>query len=352
MGFFTGASDALQELLVEQEKKKRQDMLDAILMEDRKSLREDRKTNREIQRDNAASLKAQREEAAAAAKQAAADKFENSTAMGTELDDAGAGILEAAGRGSHIKRTPVSGSLRVTNGLGPSTADNPLGLDTSKAPAATIVEGKRLFGGTAKQQEDARQRESRAAYIASLPVGSRPRQVLEAQDATGDNSISASVFDDPDEKRRQSLEDREHLLRVAASLRPPREPRARFDVKLGKNASGQDVIIRTNVDGGAIEVIPVPDGVTINKPAQPKTPAELEAEARARARGTATGKTDVKPASGGILSSLAGIFGSGPQRTGATPPAGSTGAPNIGDTKTFPNGKVGVWDGSGQWLQK
>lgn len=62
----------------------------------------------------------------------------------------------------------------------------------------------------------------------------------------------------------------------------------------------------------------------------------------------------------GRLSSLGGLVGLSPRQIPdyvpmptaapmATPTAATTGTPTVGMRKTFPNGKVGMWDGKG-WL--
>jgi hypothetical protein len=357
MGFFTGASDALQDVLIEQERFRRQKMLDDIAAEERRDRREDRKTAREIQKENAASLKAQREQQADATRQGAADKFENSTAMGTELDDSGATILESAGRGSHIKRTPTTASLRVTAGLGAPTADNPLGLDTSGAPAAKIVEGKRIFAGTAKQQDDARQRQSRADYIKGLPQGSRARQVLEAQDATGDNSISASVFDPPKPATRiyrtvpgvglVTIDDDGNPKVLVASRETPQKPGAP-QVFYDKD-SGEPHAVQFMPDGTSREV-PLPAGLGGKRqpPAPGKTPDQIAAEAEARARGTAKGKASGGGGGSNPIAKIGAMWeamhGGAPTATPA-PAAGAKG-PAIGERRIV-NGVPATWDGHG-----
>jgi hypothetical protein len=306
MGFFTGASDALQEALIQQEEQRRREMLDAIAADDRRSRDEDRKTNREIQRENMESQKAARTQAEALQKQKIADAFEESTAMDTELDEAGAGILEGAGRGAHIKRTAPSVSARVTDGLGAPTADNPLGLDTSTAPAVKMVEGKRLFGGTAKQQAEAKQRESRSAYIKGLPAGPQ-RSHLEAQDATGDTSLPATLYDAPKEPTKPSSvleyeyaksqgykgtfaqyqnEDANRRERAAARPSAP---------QIFYGDDGKPRAIQFMPDGTSREV-PLPAGMSGKiQPKPVKTAAEIEKERFAGAKGAAEGKAAASP---------------------------------------------------------
>ncbi len=349
MGFFTGANDALQELMIEQETRQRQKMLDAIEAEDRRSRMEDRKSNRAIQEENAKSLRASREQAADLSKQNIADKFEESTAMGTELDDAGAGILSAAGRGSKIKRTPVEGSLRVTAGLGAPTAENPLGLDTSTAPAAKIVDGKRLFAGTAKQQEEGKKRETRASYINSLPAGPE-RSYYEAQDAVGDTTPGAYVPPRTQAKPPSVLEyeyaksqgytgtyqqyQNEDANRRARAAKAPSAPQVFY------GEDGKPHAIQFMPDGTSREV-PLPAGMSGKiQPKKVKTPAEIEAERRAAARGTATGKADVAGSGGTISAVLGGIFGGGPQRTGAAAPAAAGAPPAIEEWVRDATGKM------------
>jgi len=132
-------------------------------------------------------------------------------------------------------------------------------------------------------------------------------------------------------------------LMVPARDRAPQRPGA---PQIFYGEGGKPTAIQFMPDGTAHE-IPLPAGLSgkiqPKTPPKVKTPAEIEAESAARARGTAAGKADAA-GGGGILSALGGVFG------GAKPvPAGA--APKVGDTKTFPNGKVGVFDGSG-WVQQ
>jgi hypothetical protein len=347
MGFFTGAAEGLQDALVEQEMRRRQAMLDAINAESRKSQEEDRRSNREIQRENMLSAKAQREQSEADAKQGAADKFENSTAMGTELDDAGAALLEGAGRGSHIKPATIAAS--------PITA----GADGS-VKILPVVGGKRIFAGTAKQQDEDTQRKARAAYIQSLPPGDE-RKFYEAQDAVGDRTPSAYV--PPHVTKPQSQLEYEYAKSqgYTGSYQQYQNEDANRKAPHDKPVPPQIVYrdgVATSVQytpgAGWVEV-PLPAGVTGKTAPKPaaKTPEQIETERRAAAKGTAEGKAAAAGANGGGFSTLNMI---GSMWAAAHPgkpaqPNTGTAAPKVGDTKKFPNGSTGMWDGTG-WVKQ
>jgi hypothetical protein len=191
-------SDALQQLLVQREVQKRQAMLDALAAQKQQDETADKQTQRRIQEAQLAQFEDVRRAQADAARQQLASHVADTLPPDAELDPETEKTLRAGGLGALVAQTPATTALRVVNGLGTPTADNPLGLDTG--PATTETPGKTTFRGTAKQIEAERQRRARESYIQGLPADSPVRQFLAAQAATGDTSLPPALFTPKEEK--------------------------------------------------------------------------------------------------------------------------------------------------------
>lgn len=305
MGFFTSASDALQEALIDQERQRRQAMLDAIAAEDRKLRDEDRKTNREIQRENMESQRLAREEAAAANGLKRAETIVETAGPNGPVDASGAALVRKVGLGGSLRDEDAVLASTALSGVVQPTGKAPVMVGGMKRTQNAGHDARTVSLGTSKQQEEERKRKRRAEYIQSLSAG-RERSFLEAQDATGDASLPAEFLRDRDADADRALEDKKELLRLAAELRPPREVRARYEVRPGTTKDGKDALIRTNVDSGEVEIIPL-DGVKLGAPQKPtKTPEQIFKEREAAAGGTAAGKKSA--AGGGVLSAIADVF--------------------------------------------
>ena len=171
--------DALMKFLVERKAEERQKMLDEILAKDRQSQAEDRVANRRIQDEQVAQYKGLREAQENAARQQAAGRTAELLSPETELDDSTADELSQGGLESLVKKVPAFKS---------SLPDNLKEGDPMDTPA------RRVFRGTARQIEEERKRRERQDYISKQPADSPVRKFLEAQSATGDNSLPTELF--------------------------------------------------------------------------------------------------------------------------------------------------------------
>jgi hypothetical protein len=197
MSWLAGALEALERELAEREVRKRQSLLDSLQVRDRDLREQQQKQQAEIQRETLRALEEQRAAAAAKSRMDRAASIANVLSPDANIDEETANALREGGLGALINKQPEQqvqlggGSLGMGFG-GPVTL-----------PASTA------FRGTAKQLEEQRVRQQRAAYIRSLPANSPVRQFLEAQDATGDNSLPATIFTPPKEDKPQvgSFED-------------------------------------------------------------------------------------------------------------------------------------------------
>jgi hypothetical protein len=232
-------------------------------------------------------LKSLQEARAAAGKaQATSTALRIASALkpGSTIDAGTVGALQGGDMGDLVQHhdatlgsTNLSGAAQVG-----ATAPRILGLAASANPGQAARDE---FTGTASQLQGEEDRKTRAEQIAQA------RQ----------DRIDAAA---------QAQQAREDMVRLAASLKPPPQTHARYDVKQGK-VGDADVLIRTNLDTGAADVIPVPTGATVtHKPApHVKTPDEIEAESKARAKGTAAGKAEA--GGGGLLDMAAEFFRGG-----------------------------------------
>lgn len=304
MGFFTGASDALQELLVEQEQRRRQQMLDQIAADDRASRNSDRVESRRIQQEQL-DLTKQRYKAAddeKAKKDAAAQAEVESGNTRDQLQAAMQGSFNQAGTGDPNGAKATRDALRVA-----------------------------MISGGAKPTEIAQE------PVAPKPVARSLHSVpgvglVSVDPATGDTKVLVAS--------------------VKNSVSKPGAP------QIFKDTEGNLHAIRFGPDGKP-EEITLPAGLTgragVAK-AAPKTPAEIEAEAAARARGAATGKKEAGGSSSNFFGNLYDkVYGSSKPAVPvpvAAPAAGPVVAPpKLGDVKTFPNGTKGVFDGTG-WVRQ
>lgn len=343
-------SDEITQILAEQEVRKQQEFLNSLKLREAGQADERMRLNAEIQREQMGALKEQRDAAAAARRSTIAGNLIENLAPGAELDEAGAATLRDGGMGSLINQTAPKADIDVTAGLGAGSEENPLGLSSG---GARVVPGKSLFKGTAKQTKDAQDLARRRAWIAAQPDSPAKRAMM-AQLETGDSSLSPTLFEDPNQQvhvvdpttgKVTSAGTVPRGSRVVTTPRPPTPDRPNAP-QIFYGPDGKARAIQFMPDGTSREV-PLPAGAdTKVAPKTGKTPAELEAEAAARARGTATGKKEAG-AGGGLFSTIGSALGVGVG--GAAAPAGP--APKVGDTKRFPNGTVGVFDGTG-WVKQ
>lgn len=193
MSWFSGASDALEEALVEQEKQRRQEMLDALNKRKAEAEMQDRAMARQLQAAQLQQYEALRKAQADAANEAMAQKVAETLGPNTQVDSDTSDLLRKGGLGALIQRQQVAL---------PSTSITGVAQATDAAPDLTNVTRTAndgmgdVFRGTAKQLKDEQDRQAKLDYIKSLPADSKARKVLEAQVATGDNSISEKLFAD------------------------------------------------------------------------------------------------------------------------------------------------------------
>lgn len=349
MSWLTGASDALQQALIDEQVRRRQAMLDQFSLDDRRERAMDRRQGRKIQDENLSSLKEQRTAAAEKSKQDRAKGVAELLSPDAELDANTEQVLADGGLSALVKKTPITTSVQATEGLGAATPDNPLGLDTTTKNPLKVDGGRSVFGGTAKQVEEARKRAARAEYIKGLPP-SEMKTYLEAQDATGDNSLPPALAVPPKPQPKQVIgSSRTGYFQLnpdgsKTMVVPPAPDKAPAPhaPQIFVGDDGKPRAIQFGPNGQAIEV-PLPPGIA-GRTAPPKTPATIEAEAAARAKGTATGKAQA-PSAPGIFDRITAFL----KPSTAHAPAAGGAAPKQGEVKTFPNGRKAVWDGTG-WV--
>src|SRR4051812_3373698 len=119
------ASDALLEFLAKREAEKRQAMLDALTAKEQQARDEDRRTNREIQKENLEISRTTRQAAADKAKQDRATGIAKQLPQNAELDPDTARVLTDGG---------LSALLKHEGSVLPSTALSGIADATSAAP--------------------------------------------------------------------------------------------------------------------------------------------------------------------------------------------------------------------------
>lgn len=301
MSWFTGAADGLQEALIENEVRRRQQMLDAIAAEDRQDRKADREDGRAIQREQLAAAKESREQAAEKAKFDKGLRFRSALGTGQKLDDTGASMLKDAGFGGEVENSieGVDAQMNVQTGL-PTALGG--GVPASTAPAAVLkmIEGQR-FRGTPEQLAEQKTQEQQRAFIASLPEGSPERRRAEMR-ATG-LTTGANDFNEDKGEIVGNMRQGTWRLRSDGSRTPILPPVAE------KPAPVKDRVSLLKNPDGSVELVNIDKG-TSTTVKQGETPAAAEArmerEAAARSRGTAAGKATA----GGDKFSLIGTIGS------------------------------------------
>lgn len=347
MSFFTGASDALQEALIQQEQQKRQALLDSLQVQDRQEKARADQQNEQIREGQLEDMAAERRARTADANAKAAVSAANLLAPGQAIDAATAATLGNGGLGALVTQKPGTLASRSIQGTVQTTDGAPVVSDVTETPHAA-TDAQTVFAGTAKQQEAVRQQAARAAYIASLSDDDPTKKFLMAQDATGDKTLPSALYATKKTQPTFHTVKGVGLVRVDSDgtptvLMPSKDTTG---AKIGTpqifyGKDNQPHAIRFMPDGTAQEV-QLPPGLLGKTPPKPtpKTVEQIQAEAEARAHGTAQGKAEGTPP--GWLSTVAGtVFGNG-----ATAPPQQ---PKPGDIKTFPNGRKAVWDGTG-WV--
>lgn len=323
----TGAMAGLQQELQAQEERQQREFMNTLQLHDRDHRDAQMRQQAMLQREQMAALAEQREAQAELRRQQRATGIASTLAPGAQLDDQGAAALRDGGMGALIDQQAPSFSVDSTAGLGPAVDGNPLGLS---AGGAKMVPGRSLFKGTAKQQQDQADRKRRADYIKSMPTGPA-RAALEAQDATGDTSLSPALFTPPKPELRSVRG--VGLVQIGPdgtqkTVTPERDRVTKPGApQVFYGEDGKPHAIQFTPGGGATEV-PLPAGLTSKTAPKPaaKTPQQIEQDAAARSRGTATGK---KEAGGG--SRLGDLFNRafGGGNTPPAPAPTSTSAPAV-----------------------
>jgi hypothetical protein len=172
-------SRALQELLMQRELQKRQALIDGL------TVRQQDAEETRAQEEHA--WKQQQAEAQrAATQQAQALALAKELGAGSELDPDAEARLRDGGLGSLIQQR---GSRFTPNdaAAAPSQFTSPDLQPEAFAEQST-------FKGTAAQDAEQARKAKLAEYLSKLPADSHVRQFLEAQDATGDNSLPPALF--------------------------------------------------------------------------------------------------------------------------------------------------------------
>lgn len=151
MSWYTGASDALEQALVERERLRRQAMLDAIAAEDRKAKDEDRKVGRRIQESQLESVDAQRKEAIQRMQQQRAAQIASTLRINQDIDGATEQSLREGDLGGLVERHDAVNAPVMLPGGGMTQVGVP-------------VPERRSFTGTAAQHEQVRAAAALAAH--------------------------------------------------------------------------------------------------------------------------------------------------------------------------------------------
>lgn len=199
MSWFSGAQDALEEELLRREKEKRQAMLDELNARKAESQMKDREAARRLQEAQLKQFEGLRKAQAEAAQQAMAEKLAEVLGPGATLDPETTAMLRQGNLGVLVQHQ---------ESVLPSTSMSGVAQATPNAPRISGVVRTRnaghderdVFRGTAKQIKAQQDLDAKIAYINSLPPDSVARKVLQAQVATGDNSISEKLFTEPEGK--------------------------------------------------------------------------------------------------------------------------------------------------------
>jgi hypothetical protein len=94
------------------------------------------------------------------------------------------------------------------------------------------------------------------------------KNFLRVRDIDEKGAIPAELFRDRNAEMDQAQENKKELVQLAATLKPPANPRDRFNAVQGTDKEGKPAIIRTNLDSGEVDVLPFPDGAGSKPPAQ------------------------------------------------------------------------------------